>query len=68
MLAEECSYGVRTFQIHYSQVRLGMRVLRRWFGTARVGFLWKRGAHVSVLQRELADAIRTSLTERMSGG
>ena len=47
---------------------LGVRVLRRWFGTARVGFLWKRGAHVPVLQRELADAIRTSLTERMSGG
>lgn len=46
---------------------LGVRVLRRWFGTARVGFLWKRGAHVPVLQHELAESIRTSLSERMSG-
>jgi DNA-binding transcriptional LysR family regulator len=37
---------------------LGVRPLRRWFGTARVGFLWKRGAHVPPAQRELADAIR----------
>ena len=28
---------------------LGVRVLRRWFGTARVGFLWKRGEHLVVL-------------------
>jgi DNA-binding transcriptional LysR family regulator len=47
---------------------LGVRVLRRWFGTARVGFLWKRGAHVPLLQRELADAIRIGLLDRMSRG
>jgi len=37
---------------------LGVRSLRRWFGTARVGFLWKRGAHVPPAQLELAQAIR----------
>jgi len=42
---------------------LGTRSLRRWFGAARVGFLWKRGAHVPRVQRELADAIRASLDQ-----
>jgi DNA-binding transcriptional LysR family regulator len=37
---------------------LGVRSLSRWFGTARVGFLWKRGAHVPPAQRELARAIQ----------
>jgi DNA-binding transcriptional LysR family regulator len=37
---------------------LGVRSLRRWFGTARLGFLWKRGAHVPPAQRELAHAVR----------
>ncbi|MCI0626759.1 MAG: LysR family transcriptional regulator [Acidobacteria bacterium] len=37
---------------------LGVRSLRRWFGTARVGFLWKRGAHVPPAQRALAQAIQ----------
>jgi DNA-binding transcriptional LysR family regulator len=37
---------------------LGVRSLRRWFGPARVGFLWKRGAHVPPAQRELAQAIQ----------
>jgi DNA-binding transcriptional LysR family regulator len=36
---------------------LGVRSLRRWFGTARLGFLWKRGAHVPAAQRALARAI-----------
>lgn len=42
---------------------LGVRPLRRWLGTARVGFLWQRGAHVPPAQRALADAIRTSLAD-----
>jgi DNA-binding transcriptional LysR family regulator len=37
---------------------LGVRSLRRWFGTARLGFLWRRGAHVPPAPRELARAIR----------
>jgi DNA-binding transcriptional LysR family regulator len=40
---------------------LGVRSLERWFGTARVGFLWKRGCHVPLVQRELAMAIRVCL-------
>lgn len=40
---------------------LGVRSLQRWFGTARVGFLWKHGAHVPPLQLELAEIIRRSL-------
>src|SRR6185295_2146107 len=35
---------------------LAIRSLRRWFGTARLGFVWRRGAFVSPAQRELADA------------
>jgi DNA-binding transcriptional LysR family regulator len=41
---------------------LGVRSLRRWFGTARVGFLWKKGAHVPPGQRALANAVRAALT------
>jgi len=37
---------------------LGVRSLRHWFGTARVGFLWKRGAHVPPAQRALAQTIQ----------
>jgi DNA-binding transcriptional LysR family regulator len=37
---------------------LGVRSLRRWFGTAHVGFLWKRGAYVPPAERAMADAIR----------
>jgi DNA-binding transcriptional LysR family regulator len=40
---------------------LGVRPLRKWFGAARVGFLWKRGAHVPPVQRELADAVREAV-------
>jgi DNA-binding transcriptional LysR family regulator len=40
---------------------LGVRSLRRWFGTARVGFLWRRGAHLSPLQTELAELLCSSL-------
>jgi DNA-binding transcriptional LysR family regulator len=43
---------------------LGVRALGRWFGTARVGFLWKRGARVPPMQRELAEAIRRRLAAR----
>jgi DNA-binding transcriptional LysR family regulator len=42
---------------------LGTRTLSRWFGTARVGFLWRRGAHVPPLQRELADLLCQSLKD-----
>jgi DNA-binding transcriptional LysR family regulator len=40
---------------------LGVRSLRRWFGTARVGFLWKQGAYVPPAQRALAQAIQASV-------
>jgi DNA-binding transcriptional LysR family regulator len=43
---------------------LGVRSLRQWFGTARLGFLWKRGAHVPPAQRELAQAIRACVAGR----
>jgi DNA-binding transcriptional LysR family regulator len=41
---------------------LGVRSLSRWFGTARIGFLWKRGAHLPPAQRELARAIQACVT------
>ncbi len=47
---------------------LGVRPLGRWFGPARIGFLWKRGAHVPPAQRALADAVRASLAEVAGGG
>jgi DNA-binding transcriptional LysR family regulator len=40
---------------------LSVRSLRRWFGTARLGFLWKRGAHVLTPHRELAANIKQTL-------
>jgi DNA-binding transcriptional LysR family regulator len=40
---------------------LGVRSLRHWFGTARVGFLWKQGAHVPPAQRALAHAIQSCI-------
>jgi len=39
---------------------LAARELRRWFGTARIGFLWRAGAHVPPIQRELAELIRST--------
>jgi DNA-binding transcriptional LysR family regulator len=42
---------------------LAVRSLRRWFGTARLGLLWKRGAHVLLVQRELAAAVRRAVFE-----
>lgn len=41
---------------------LAVRSLRRWFGTARLGFVWPRGAFISPAQRELAAAIRKALS------
>lgn len=41
---------------------LAVRPLRKWFGTARVGFLWRRGSHVPPLQRGMADLLRLALT------
>ena len=40
---------------------LAVHSLRRWFGTARLGFVWRRGAFISPTQRELAAAIRTAI-------
>jgi DNA-binding transcriptional LysR family regulator len=37
------------------------RSLRRWFGMAGVGFLWKVGIHVPPIQREFAGEIRSSI-------
>jgi DNA-binding transcriptional LysR family regulator len=42
---------------------LAARPLRRWFGTARLGFLWKRGAYESNLQRQLATMIKRIVLE-----
>jgi DNA-binding transcriptional LysR family regulator len=39
---------------------LGVRSLRRWFGTAQVVFARRHGAGVPPVQQELADAIRQS--------
>lgn len=40
---------------------LSARDLSRWFGTARIGFLWRGGAHVPPIQRELAELIRSTV-------
>jgi DNA-binding transcriptional LysR family regulator len=47
---------------------LGVRSLRRWFGTARVGFLWQRGAHLSLAQRELANVLSDQLAADRAEG
>ncbi|HTI49313.1 MAG TPA: LysR family transcriptional regulator [Planctomycetaceae bacterium] len=47
--------------------RLSVRSLKNWFGTARVGFMWRRGAVVAPLQRELADILRASISHRGNG-
>jgi DNA-binding transcriptional LysR family regulator len=36
---------------------LATRPLDRWFGTARIGFVWKRGAYIAAVQRALADSL-----------
>lgn len=41
---------------------LGVRSLGAWFGSARVGFVWKRGAHQPPAQRALAEALRAGLS------
>ncbi len=43
---------------------LTARSLGRWFGTARLGFLWKRGAQVLDPQRQLAETIRKSVQKQ----
>jgi DNA-binding transcriptional LysR family regulator len=40
---------------------LKVRSLRRWFGMARIGFLWKGGIHVPLIQREFAREIQSSV-------
>jgi DNA-binding transcriptional LysR family regulator len=47
---------------------LGVRSLGRWFGAARVGFLWKRGTLVPPVQRELAQTIRSCVATGGRGG
>jgi DNA-binding transcriptional LysR family regulator len=46
---------------------LGVRSLRRWFGTARVGFLWKRGTHLAPVRTELTRAIRSCVLRKARG-
>jgi DNA-binding transcriptional LysR family regulator len=38
---------------------LGVRSLGRWFGSARVGFMWSKGAYIPPLQLELAELLRS---------
>jgi DNA-binding transcriptional LysR family regulator len=40
---------------------LKTRSLARWFGTAQAGFVWRAGAHRSILQEQLASELRASL-------
>jgi DNA-binding transcriptional LysR family regulator len=40
---------------------LKVRSLRRWFGMARIGFLWKGGIHVPLIQRVFAREIQSSV-------
>jgi DNA-binding transcriptional LysR family regulator len=40
---------------------LAVRKITRLLGSARIGFLWKRGAYVPAAQRELANCIRKCL-------
>jgi DNA-binding transcriptional LysR family regulator len=40
---------------------LGVRSLSRRFGTARLGFVWRRGAHLPDVHRQLARAIKNCL-------
>jgi DNA-binding transcriptional LysR family regulator len=47
---------------------LGVRSLAKWFGAARYVFVWARGAFIPPAQRELADLIRSSLTDRPRAG
>lgn len=46
---------------------LGIRLLRRMFGTARVGFMWRRGFHLPRLQREFAELLRANLSRPIQG-
>jgi LysR family cys regulon transcriptional activator len=40
---------------------LGVRPLRKWFGSVRLAFIWKDGAHQSPVQAKLAELIRDTL-------
>jgi len=44
---------------------LKTRSLSRWFGTAQAGFIWRSGAHRSILQVELANELQTALDGRL---
>jgi LysR family transcriptional regulator, cys regulon transcriptional activator len=43
---------------------LKTRSLGRWFGTAQAGFVWRSGAHRSILQVELANELQAALEGR----
>ena len=43
---------------------LKTRSLGRWFGTAQAGFVWRSGAHRSVLQIELANELQAAIHGR----
>jgi len=42
---------------------LAVRSLERWFGTIRIGFLWRRGTTVPPLQQILANQLREKLAQ-----
>jgi len=46
---------------------LEVRSLWNWFGTARVGFLWRRDIVIPPLQRELANLLREKLCHPSRG-
>jgi hypothetical protein len=43
---------------------LQVRPLRRWLGTARFGFLWKKVAYPAVATQLLAEEIRDCIAKR----
>ena len=43
---------------------LGVRSLREWFGSARVGLMWRCGANIPQLQNELAELLRKCVMGR----
>jgi DNA-binding transcriptional LysR family regulator len=46
---------------------LAVRSLRRWFGTARLGFVWRQGAFISPTQLAMAGMITAALRQNRAG-
>ena len=53
--------GLQGGQLYHD---LKARSLARWFGTAEAGFVWKKGAHRSILQIHLANELQAALRGR----